>query len=314
MNESVPPSLFEAVTRRGRLAGPAGCALAGAAALLLWLGYSLYDADRNEGSWLMGFISPPAFILVVIGAGVVKWWIGERRRREFPDEPWMWDRRWNRGGARSLRAGRLLRPLGAVGLLVFLAAGLGFAALVLELPALYGIVVPACLLLLAALVLAFRATGADLKYGGSFLRYRTFPFFLGERLAATLEGIDRLRGFTRMTIVLRCVLERTVGSGKSAHVEREVVDAQTRGVAPEDVTFGKGSAAGVFKLLRRSDDAAFLPISFDLPDEDLSTRLSEPPVRKWELEVKAETPGLDYEATFLVPVYARRSSRSERPA
>ena len=55
---------------------------------------------------------------------------------------------------------------------------------------------------------------------------------------------------------------------------------------------------------RRGD--AGVPVTFLLPpSKDLSTSLSERPPRYWELKVEADTPGVDYEATFLVPVYAK---------
>ena len=46
-----------------------------------------------------------------------------------------------------------------------------------------------------------------------------------------------------------------------------------------------------------------IPISIRLPQGDFSNRLLETPRRYWELEVKAETPGIDYDACFFLPVY-----------
>jgi hypothetical protein len=60
----------------------------------------------------------------------------------------------------------------------------------------------------------------------------------------------------------------------------------------------RGRAAG---RLRGGD----LPVSFKLPEGEFGTRLSEAPARYWELEVKADTPGLDFGALFLLPVYER---------
>ena len=48
---------------------------------------------------------------------------------------------------------------------------------------------------------------------------------------------------------------------------------------------------------------AEIPISIRLPEGDYASRLLESPRRYWELEVKAETPGIDYAARFLIPVY-----------
>ena len=46
-----------------------------------------------------------------------------------------------------------------------------------------------------------------------------------------------------------------------------------------------------------------IPISMRLPQGDFSNRLLDTPRRYWELEIKAETPGIDYDARFLLPVY-----------
>ena len=51
-----------------------------------------------------------------------------------------------------------------------------------------------------------------------------------------------------------------------------------------------------------------LSLEWDLPNEaELTTSLSHRPARFWELEVKADTPGVDYHSRFLLPVYAGRS-------
>ncbi len=48
-----------------------------------------------------------------------------------------------------------------------------------------------------------------------------------------------------------------------------------------------------------------LPVEFDLPDGRFQTDLGSTPRTSWVLKVTADAPGLDYEAQFLVPVYAR---------
>ena len=47
-----------------------------------------------------------------------------------------------------------------------------------------------------------------------------------------------------------------------------------------------------------------MPLKFDLPEgEQYRTELSGRPPRYRELELKADTPGIDFIKTFLVPVY-----------
>ena len=49
-----------------------------------------------------------------------------------------------------------------------------------------------------------------------------------------------------------------------------------------------------------------MQLEWDLPpDAELTSRLSERPAWYWELVAEAETPGIDYQARFLLPVYAQ---------
>ena len=48
-----------------------------------------------------------------------------------------------------------------------------------------------------------------------------------------------------------------------------------------------------------------LSLEWDLPeDPEFSSALSQRPARFWELEVRADTAGVDYHSRFLLPVYA----------
>ena len=47
-------------------------------------------------------------------------------------------------------------------------------------------------------------------------------------------------------------------------------------------------------------------VEWPLPTQgQWTTTLSERPARFWELEVKADTPGVDYHSRFLLPIYVR---------
>ena len=52
-----------------------------------------------------------------------------------------------------------------------------------------------------------------------------------------------------------------------------------------------------------------MPIRCLLEGAEFTSDLASRPMRYWELVVKAETAGVDYEAMFLVPVYARPARR-----
>ena len=46
-------------------------------------------------------------------------------------------------------------------------------------------------------------------------------------------------------------------------------------------------------------------ILYGIVESRLRSRLSDNPPTYWELEIHAKTPGVDYKASFLVPVYAK---------
>jgi hypothetical protein len=130
----------------------------------------------------------------------------------------------------------------------------------------------------------------QLKYGSSSLQFERFPFFLGGLLTASLVPNRGIYGCRHVTFTIRCIQERmTVGEGSTQ--VREQIWADTFDVnQPTDMRAGQA-----------------IPVTFQLPDDrKLSTALADRPKRYWELEVAAATPGIKYNANFLVPVYARR--------
>ena len=103
------------------------------------------------------------------------------------------------------------------------------------------------------------------KYGRSRLRFSTFPYYLGETLDAAFSNPRLIGPYESLTYTLRCIQEKCEVRGGDAD----------------------------------------LRIRFQLPDEDWETKLAERPPRYWSLQIKARTPGVDFDAEFLVPVYRR---------
>ncbi len=238
--------------------------------------------------------------LVVIGSGVagqLRALRVRRRQRESPWEPWYWDHPWDPKASR----------LGTVGKTVSDAFGMAMITV---------FATPFCVLfffpvglLFGFLVLAgwgffFYRWMQRLKYGGSELQFSRFPYFLGDELDVLLSGSARLRGYTKLKLTLRCVEEKFERRGKSNDVVAYALHEDEREYAAGEIDLGQGPPARL--LAFTVEDSPPLGFSFPLPDRpELSTSLSADEPRYWELEVKAETPGLDYKAVFLLPVYAR---------
>jgi hypothetical protein len=123
-----------------------------------------------------------------------------------------------------------------------------------------------------------------------------FPLYLGERMQVRLEGLGGLQSMSGVTAVLRCVEERLViewywGIGKR----------YLRIMAVRWELYSQELALGP-RQTSPSGQAQYA-ISCPLPDADLSTNLSGLRPRYWELQIKSKDLPLDYDATFLLPIY-----------
>jgi hypothetical protein len=131
------------------------------------------------------------------------------------------------------------------------------------------------------------------KYGRARLAFPSFPFFLGDTLTARLGTSRAIGEFKKLTFTLRCIEERTETRRSGTRTSIQTVCDQ---LWAEEVALGAGA-------VREGNE---ITVRFELPEGDYGTRLSDSPARYWELAVTADTPGLDFSARFLVPVYARQ--------
>lgn len=264
---------------------------AGAAQLAMAGG--LIDAGGGRAPaeilWATGAVFAGAGLLVS-GSGARGLAAAARRRRtraERPGEPWLWDREWEtvvRDDGLSRTASSFF--WGAF-ITVFMIpfnwwawfSGDGVLPVKLITTLFDG-------LALAMLGHGFYQLGRGLKYGVSRLVLPSVPLRLGTRPAVKLESADRVRG--QLSASLRCVEERVVtdhsGGKRSQRVECFVLHEKSW-------------------TIERSPTGADLAIALELPAAAPSTDFGRHPPRYWELELAAETPGIDYHAVFLLPVY-----------
>jgi hypothetical protein len=134
-----------------------------------------------------------------------------------------------------------------------------------------------------------------LKYGESYLRLNHFPLFLGDKMDVTLQTFKTIPGLTTMDAILRCVEEKYEIRGTGDNRTSKVVSYQ---IYAEDIKINQAHIYQAGQLQ--------LPLTFVLPlDKEFETCLSCRPAKYWELEIKAKTPGIDFLAHFLLPVYAK---------
>lgn len=211
--------------------------------------------------------------------------VAERRGRE----PWFVDHAWDPRGVSDGVGERIASQLAGLALFaVFLvpfnwvAFGSGegrwFVRAIVGLFDLF--------LLLGAGTVLYRLLQA-VKYRGSRLLFRRFPFHPGEELLVGFRG--RVCGPIRAT--LRFVEERFErrGSGSNRSVQLVVYEH-----------------VALTRSFQCAGSGAPVELTFEIPDDGgLVTALSGKPVRYWELLVESPQPGVDFRTTFPLPVYPR---------
>ncbi len=236
----------------------------------------------------------PGMLLMIHGAkGLSRKVRLEAGIEHQPSKPWLWDYDWEPLGISETKEKEVANAfLAGLFFMVFLSpfnwwafmskAGGGFVV---------AIVCLFDLIIIAVWYQAFYKLFQFYKYGNSRLRFVEFPLFLGTRTNLILKGLPQQ--MDQLKIKLRAVEEayETRGSGKNR--------------SERVVCYQRYEEERVMRNVSSGADGQ-LKMEWDLPDEkELATRLSDRPALYWEMVIEAETPGIDYSACFLLPVYAK---------
>lgn len=275
---------------------------AGSIPLLVGVGMMMWAArPTNPPGWVVA-VAGAVFIIfgfAALGAGLKGLYRRSRARRAYlsgATAPWDWDHPWDRRGARDDVWRRALRRFALICFLALFLSPFHYLLLTIGGAALR---VPGGLFLLvfdAAVLFTFagavKAVMQGLKYGGVFLQYEQFPMLLG-RPASVRLLLDRPVDARSVECTIRLV--------------EEAVEVSHHGR-------GKTSRQYVFDQLYEEKISATLSpgadgrqtarVEFRPPEGDYSTRLSGDEPRYWLFEAEAATPGVDFQARFLLPVYA----------
>jgi hypothetical protein len=254
-----------------------------------------------------GTVHVPWWILTAIGvvfaaAGLALWGMAARQYRsesrriaaasKRPDEPAFADYGWDPRGFAAPRWSRAAKGLAlAIFMSLFLsvfnywAFGMNGPWMVKVMTILFD------LMLLAVWWGTLTLFGRTLKFSGSRIEFARFPYRLGEPVLVRWHpatGIDRPR---KGTFTLRCVEEwfETRGHGKS----------RSRHLVQEETWSGTWHLEQP-RLFARGE---IIELRYELPPDALSTQLSAEKPVFWEFEVKLDLPGLDFQETYLVPIY-----------
>lgn len=295
---------------RARGADGGGCLIffgvfvAGAATLMVLAVTGVIPSDSMDKD------APPAVLYSVAGLfiGVGLLMIGSgirgmfRRRRHFelvrlhPDEPWMVDGPWDPRRA-SDDGGRRARYalFGAAFLVLFLVPFNAVVFFVEDAP-IFAKVIIGFFDLLGMWVVgyAIHQLMQRLKYGESHVRYSTFPIHLGDKVTLYFSNARGIGSFEKFAATIRCIQERVVVTGSGKNRSRKTVYDQIYAEAIEINDPGQHRGG-----------SRELEFTYELPAGEYTTLLATQEPRYWEFELTAETPGVDYCARFLLPVYAR---------
>jgi len=262
------------------------------------LALGVVPGSKEVPGWVMGvfgalfFFSGLFFVIHgLLGAARKSRYLSDVAQR--PNQPWLCDFHWSQEGiafsAFNAMLGRLLAALVWTAfptLFVWVGLNLRGARVFL-----YFSLFPA----LCSLIFWYRWAQmlADLiRYGNSFLRYDSFPYFLGGTLGARLRAPHHVLDIDALTATLRCVQEQYVTSGSGSHRSTRVVCYE---LYKDSTTLTRERLAGYA--------GGEIPVEFRLPVGQPATSLASTPPVYWEIEFRGKSVKVSYEAYFLVPVY-----------
>lgn len=148
---------------------------------------------------------------------------------------------------------------------------------------------------------ALYATARYWKYGRSQFQLQTLPGVVGGWLRGEISTKYHPGINDQLVVRLSCIRRRVTGHGKRRSVKRSTVWQEELQLPHEAIR--RGSAG-----------ETLIPVAFWVPRDCQPTTLDNPRDRHlWELEVEAETEGVDFHTEFEVPVFVTEASTNEAP-
>ncbi|MCW5551006.1 MAG: hypothetical protein KIS67_02450 [Verrucomicrobiae bacterium] len=269
--------------------------------LIIFVGTKVIPVDPKG-------VHAPYWVLTVFGAifalaGLMVWgmagrqYTANRRRKEVMQrhagEPAVADYDWNPQGYAVNRWRRPARALGGAAFVTLFLSIFNYWGFWTQAPWMVkAIVILFDLILLAVWWQALLLLGRAIKFGGSRIEFAEFPFRLTKPVVVRWQPATGIARARRGSFTLRCVEEwfESHGSGKNR---------STRMVHEQ-----KWSGTWFLDREHTFQPQEDIELRFEPGADALPTHLHAARPVFWELEVKLDLPGLDFEETYLVPVYA----------
>lgn len=217
----------------------------------------------------------------------------------YPAQPWVWRDDWRAGVVRSSNRTEMFVSIAAAlfwnavssPILFFVPGEISNGNWVVLIGLLFPLVGAGLIAWAVRNVLRWR------KFGETTFQMAAVPGIVGGPLYGLIRIPTYIRPDEGFHVRLRCVKRVTTGSGKNKSTSEHTVWEREQFVAQSDVLVDPLQAAVPVRMA----------IPYDAPatDSDSSTPIS------WKLEVRAAMPGVDYSATFEVPVFKTEASAED---
>ena len=214
------------------------------------------------------------------------------RQARHPEQPWLWKDEWQSRTLTSSNRRSFYATLGFAAVWNLISAPLlivlpgeildkqNYLALIGALFPLVGVVL---------IAMAVRSWRRLQRFGQSELELDEMPLAPGGRLEATLRSPGDLPAGTTLQVVISGIRKRRTGSGKNRST-RETVFWQDE----QQLSLASGTGHGGLRQRVR----------FTLPPDAKASDWSDPDDQiLWRLSAEAENPGVDYSASFELPVF-----------
>ena len=235
-----------------------------------------------------------------VGGGIIYWGRHAKKvnskeleyQELYPQQPWMWKEEWHDNVIKS--SNKTLLWMSVI-----------FATIwcLISAPILF--IIPNEILdkknYLALIALLFPLIGIGLvswairnyfqwkKFGASELQLSEMPAYLGRTIRGNLHIPAELTQQDECKVVVECVHKYTSGSGDNRSTRENILWQDQQRI----------------KVNAASFDGHTVPVEFKLPnDKPISDWSNSSSEHFWRVRAEAQLPGVDYAASFIIPVFA----------
>jgi hypothetical protein len=222
----------------------------------------------------------------------------ERLKSQHPDRPWMWREDWAQGQIRHSPKREMLLAWGVALFVLLLSTPISMKLYeeVVDkdnIAALVGFLFP--LFGLGALFWAIRSAIRWKRFGASVVQMSAVPGLVGGPVVGTLQTGLRTLPREGFLLTLRCIHRQSRGSGKNRSVSEKILWQEEHQARKGELYPGPTGTA--------------LRFAFEIPYDCRETDEKDSNNRVfWSLQAQAMVPGVDFDATFELPVFRTEQS------